>query len=163
MTNPPATRPFTTCLWFDSDGEDAARFYTGIFPGSKLGQISRYSEAGPRPAGSVMTVQFELNGQQFLALNGGPEHKFNEAVSMQIPCADQAEVDYYWDALTEGGQEVACGWLKDKFGLFWQVVPTMLPDLLTGPDPAGAARATQAMFKMTRLDISALQHAYDGD
>jgi predicted 3-demethylubiquinone-9 3-methyltransferase (glyoxalase superfamily) len=163
MTNPPATRPFTTCLWFDTDGEAAARFYTGIFPGSRLGRISRYTSAGPGQEGSVITVEFELNGQQFLALNGGPEHKFNEAISMQIPCADQAEVDYYWSALTDGGQEVVCGWLKDKFGLFWQVVPTILPDLLAGPDPEKAARATQAMFKMTKLDIKALQDAYEGD
>jgi predicted 3-demethylubiquinone-9 3-methyltransferase (glyoxalase superfamily) len=163
MTNPPATRPFTTCLWFDTEGEAAARFYTSVFPGSRLGRISRYTSAGPGREGSVITVEFELNGQQFLALNGGPEHKFNEAISMQIPCADQAEVDYYWSALTAGGQEVVCGWLKDKFGLFWQVVPTILPDLLADPDPEKAARATRAMFKMTKLDIKALQDAYEGN
>jgi predicted 3-demethylubiquinone-9 3-methyltransferase (glyoxalase superfamily) len=163
MTNPPATRPFTTCLWFDTEGEAAARFYTSVFPGSRLGRISRYTSAGPGPEGSVITVEFELNGQQFLALNGGPEHKFNEAISLQIPCADQAGVDYYWSALTEGGQEVVCGWLKDKFGLFWQVVPTILPDLLADPDPEKAARTTRAMFKMTKLDIKSLQAAYEGD
>ena len=152
---------FTTCLWFDTEGEAAASFYTSIFPDSKLGRIGRYNEAGPGPAGSVMA--FELNGQKFVALNGGPQFKFNEAISLQIPCADQDEVDYYWDRLTQGGQEVACGWLKDKFGLSWQVVPTVLIDLITDPDPDKANRATQAMLSMTKFDIAAIQRAYAGE
>ena len=154
---------FTTCLWFDTEGEAAASFYTSIFPDSKLGRIGRYNEAGPGPAGSVMAVEFELNGQKFVALNGGPQFKFNEAISLQIPCADQDEVDYYWDRLTQGGQEVACGWLKDKFGLSWQVVPTVLIDLITDPDPDKANRATQAMLSMTKFDIAAIQRAHAGE
>ena len=154
---------FTTCLWFDTEGEAAASFYTSIFPDSKLGRIGRYNEAGPGPAGSVMAVEFELNGQKFVALNGGPQFKFNEAISLQIPCADQDEVDYYWDRLTQGGQEVACGWLKDKFGLSWQVVPNVLIDLIADPDPDKANRATQAMLSMTKFDIAAIQRAHSGE
>jgi predicted 3-demethylubiquinone-9 3-methyltransferase (glyoxalase superfamily) len=154
---------FTTCLWFDTEGEEAANFYLSVFKDSKLGRIGRYTEAGPRPAGSVITVEFELNGQQFIALNGGPEFKFNEAISFQIPCADQAEVDYYWSRLSEGGQEVACGWLKDKYGLSWQVVPTALADMISDPDPEKAQRATAAMLSMVKLDIAALEKAYAGE
>jgi predicted 3-demethylubiquinone-9 3-methyltransferase (glyoxalase superfamily) len=156
-------KAFTTCLWFDTQGEEAARFYTGIFPDSGIGRIGRYTEAGPGPAGSVMTVEFELNGQKFVALNGGPQFTFNEAISLQIPCADQDEVDYYWGKLTEGGgKEVACGWLTDKFGLSWQVVPTALIDMISDPDPAKAKRAAEAMLSMVKLDIAAIERAYAG-
>jgi len=156
-------KAFTTCLWFDTEGEAAANHYTSIFKDSKIGRIGRYTEAGPGKAGSVMAVEFELNGQKFVALNGGPQFKFNEAISFQIPCADQDEVDYYWSRLSEGGQEVACGWLKDKYGLSWQVVPTVLIDMIGDPDPEKAKRTTEAMFAMTKFDIAALQKAYAGD
>ena len=152
----------TTCLWFDTEGEEAANFYTSIFSDSRIGSISRYNEAGPRPAGTVITVEFELNGQKFVALNGGPEFKFTAAISFQIPCAGQEEVDYYWDKLSEGGEESACGWLKDKYGLSWQVVPTVLFELLSDPDPAKAQRATQAMLSMGKLDVAALRKAHAG-
>jgi predicted 3-demethylubiquinone-9 3-methyltransferase (glyoxalase superfamily) len=158
-----ADKALTTCLWFDTQGEEAAHFYLGIFKDSKLGRIGRYTDAGPKPAGSVMVVEFELNGQKFVALNGGPEFTFTESISFQIPCADQAEVDYYWSRLSEGGQEVACGWLKDKYGVSWQVVPTAVIDLITDPDPEKAARASKAMLSMTKLDIAAIQQAYAGE
>ena len=157
------SKAFTTCLWFDTDGEAAANYYTSIFKDSKLGRVGRYTEAGPGPAGSVVTVEFELNGQKFVALNGGPQFTFNEAISFQIPCEDQDEVDYYWSKLSEGGQEVACGWLKDKYGLSWQVVPTVLIDMIADPDPEKAKRATEAMLAMTKFDIAALQKAYAGE
>jgi predicted 3-demethylubiquinone-9 3-methyltransferase (glyoxalase superfamily) len=153
---------FTTCLWFDTEGEAAANFYTSIFKDSRLGRVGRYTEAGPGPAGAVMVVEFELNGQKFVALNGGPQFRFNEAISFQIPCADQDEVDYYWSKLSEGGQEVACGWLKDKYGLSWQVVPTVLIDMISDPDPEKASRVTGAMLAMTKFDIAALQKVYAG-
>ena len=153
---------FTTCLWFDTEGEEAANFYTSVFKDSRIGSISRYSD-GPRPAGTVITVEFELNGQKFVALNGGPEFKFTEAISFQIPCADQAEVDYYWDKLSEGGEEGACGWLTDKYGLSWQVVPTVLVELLSDADRVKAQRATQAMLSMSKLDVAALRKAHAGD
>ncbi len=156
------SKALITCLWFDTEGEAAANFYASIFKDSSVGRIGRYTEAGPGPAGAVMTVEFELNGQKFIALNGGPQHTFNEAVSLTIPCADQAEVDYYWDRLSEGGQEVVCGWLKDKYGLFWQVVPTVLMDMMTDPDPVKARRVAEAMFTMTKLDIAGLQRAHAG-
>jgi predicted 3-demethylubiquinone-9 3-methyltransferase (glyoxalase superfamily) len=155
-------KAFTICLWFDTEGEAAANYYTSIFADSKIGRITRYTEAGPRPAGTVVTVEFELNGQKFLALNGGPQHTFNEAISLTITCADQDEVDYYWNRLAEGGQEVACGWVKDRYGLFWQVVPAVLPDMIADPDPEKARRVNEAMFTMTKLDIAALQKAYAG-
>jgi predicted 3-demethylubiquinone-9 3-methyltransferase (glyoxalase superfamily) len=155
------SKPFTTCLWFDTEGEEAAHFYANIFKNSKINGVSRYTEVGPRPAGTAQTVEFELNGQQFLALNGGPEHKPTPAVSIVVECTDQAEVDYYWDALTEGGQEVACGWLADKYGYFWQIVPTVFLDMLHDPDPAKVARVTAAMFTMKKLDIAALTDAYN--
>lgn len=155
-------KAFTTCLWFDTEGEAAANFYTSIFKDSSIGAISRYTEAGPGPAGSVMIVEFELNGQKFVALNGGPEFRFNEAISFQIPCADQDEVDYYWSKLSEGGQENVCGWLKDKYGLSWQVVPTVFMDMMRDPDPVKVKRVTEAMFKMTKFNIAALQKAYRG-
>ena len=149
----------TTCLWFDTEGEAAARFYTGIFKDAKLGRIARYTEAGPGTPGAVMTVEFELNGQQFLALNGGPGRQFSEAISLVINCADQDEVDYYWDRLADGGQEVACGWVTDRYGLSWQVVPAVLADLMSDPDQAKAARVSAAMLKMTKLDIATLEEA----
>ena len=156
------SRPFTTCLWFDTQAEEAASFYTSIFKNSKLGQVAYYGEAGPRPAGSVMTVEFEVNGQQFVGLNGGPEFKFNEAISFQIHCADQEEVDYHWNRLTDGGEEGPCGWLKDKYGVSWQVVPDALIELISDSDPEKARRATEAMFAMRKIDIAALQKAYAG-
>jgi predicted 3-demethylubiquinone-9 3-methyltransferase (glyoxalase superfamily) len=154
---------FTTCLWFDTEGEAAANFYTSIFKDSRIGRVSRYTEAGPGPAGSAMVVEFELNGQKFIALNGGPANAhFTEAISFQIPCADQAEVDYYWERLSDGGQEDACGWVKDRYGLSWQVVPTALTEMTADPDPAKVRRAMEAMFTMKKLDIAALQKAYTG-
>jgi predicted 3-demethylubiquinone-9 3-methyltransferase (glyoxalase superfamily) len=156
-----ADKAFTTCLWFDTQAEEAAKFYTGIFVDSTLGRVHRYTEAGPGPVGAAMLVEFELNGQKFSALNGGPQHKFNESVSIVVPCADQAEVDYYWDRLLSGGgQEIACGWLKDQYGLCWQIVPTRFFEMIA--DPAKAARVTQAMFGMTKFDIAALEQAYAG-
>jgi predicted 3-demethylubiquinone-9 3-methyltransferase (glyoxalase superfamily) len=157
------TEPFTTCLWFDTQAEEAAQFYTSVFKDTRMGQVSRYGQAGPRPAGTVITAEFELNGQKFVALNGGPEYTFTEAVSFQIPCADQAEVDYYWDRLTaDGGEPGPCGWVKDRFGLSWQVVPTVLSSLLSDPDPGRAAAATKAMMSMGKLDIAELERARDG-
>jgi predicted 3-demethylubiquinone-9 3-methyltransferase (glyoxalase superfamily) len=155
-------KAFTTCLWFDTEAEAAADFYTSIFKDSRLGRVDRYTEAGPEPAGAVMTVEFELNGQKFVALNGGPQFTFNEAISFQIFCADQDEVDYYWSRLSEGGREVSCGWLKDRYGLSWQVIPAVLMDMISDPDPQKAKRATEAMLTMTRFDIAALQKAYAG-
>jgi predicted 3-demethylubiquinone-9 3-methyltransferase (glyoxalase superfamily) len=149
------------CLWFDTEGEEAAEFYTSVFPNSRILEVSRYGEAGPRPAGTVLTVEFELDGQHFTALNGGPEFTFDEAISFQISCDDQNEVDYYWDTLTAGGEESQCGWLKDKFGVSWQVVPTALPKLLSDPDPARAQRAMQAMLSMKKIDIAAVEKAAD--
>jgi predicted 3-demethylubiquinone-9 3-methyltransferase (glyoxalase superfamily) len=156
------------CLWFDDQAEDAARFYTAIFKDSKIAAISRYPDAGReihgKPAGSVMTVDFELNGQSFTALNGGPIFKFNEAISFQIECEKQEEVDYYWERLGEGGDPNAqqCGWLKDKFGLSWQVVPKGMVEMLNDPDPTKSQRAFKAMLQMKKLDIEALQRAFAG-
>src|SRR5438093_12197034 len=151
---PPVVQRITPCLWFDDQAQEAAEFYTAIFRNSKIVKIARYGEAGReihgKPPGSVMTVAFELDGQEFTALNGGPNFKFNEAISLQVMCDDQKEVDYYWDKLTAGGDPKAqvCGWLKDKFGLSWQVVPKALPELLSNPDPEKAKRAMNAMLKM---------------
>jgi predicted 3-demethylubiquinone-9 3-methyltransferase (glyoxalase superfamily) len=155
-------RALVTCLWFDTQAEEAATFYTGIFKDGKLGAVHRYTEAGPGPAGSAMLVEFELNGQKFSALNGGPQFTFNEAISIVVPCADQAEVDYYWDRLSDGGHEVACGWLKDRYGLCWQIVPTVFFDLVKDPDPARVERVMRAMMGMTKFDIAGLRKAYDG-
>jgi predicted 3-demethylubiquinone-9 3-methyltransferase (glyoxalase superfamily) len=155
-------RPLVTCLWFDTQAEEAARYYTGIFKNARLGATHRYTEAGPGPAGSAMLVEFELNGQKFSALNGGPQFTFNEAISIVVTCADQAEVDYYWDRLSDGGQEIACGWLKDRYGLCWQIVPAVFFDMITDPDTAKVARVTQAMFSMTRFDVAGLEQAYAG-
>jgi predicted 3-demethylubiquinone-9 3-methyltransferase (glyoxalase superfamily) len=149
----------TPCLWFDTEGEDAANFYTSVFPNSKMLDISRYGSAGPRPEGTVMTVSFELDGKEFLALNGGPDFKFNEAVSFQVSCKDQDEVDAYWSKLSEGGEEGPCGWLKDKFGLSWQIVPTALPRLLGDPDPERAQRVMAAMMQMKKIEIAELEQA----
>ncbi len=149
----------TPCLWFDTEGEDAAEFYTSLFPNSRILSVSRYGEAGPRPAGAVMTVSFELDGLEFLALNGGPEYSFSEAVSFQVPCADQDEVDRYWNALSDGGQEGPCGWLKDRFGLSWQIVPTRLPELLGGTDKDSAQRVMRAMMGMKKIEIEGLERA----
>jgi predicted 3-demethylubiquinone-9 3-methyltransferase (glyoxalase superfamily) len=157
------SKPFTTCLWFDRQGEKAAHFYLGIFKDSRLGAVHRYTSAGPGPEGSVLTVEFELNGQKFLALNGGPHHQFSPAVSLVVECADQAEVDYYWNRLGEGGQELACGWITDKYGFPWQVVPGVFFDMLNDPDPATVARVTTAMLAMKKFDVSALHRAYAVD
>ncbi len=150
-------------LWFDTQAEEAARFYVSIFDNSRIGTVTRYGDAGPGPKGSAMTVAFELEGQQFIALNGGPHFKFSEAVSFAIDCKTQDEVDRYWNALTaDGGAEQPCGWLKDKFGLSWQVNPTILGKMLDDPDPQKAKRAMEAMLKMKKIDIAALQRAYAG-
>ena len=151
--------PIVTCLWFDTDGLAAAELYASVFPDGKIIGTSRYTEAGPGPAGSVMTVEFEIGGSRFLALNGGPQFTFTEAISFQVMCATQAEVDHYWARLSEGGQENVCGWLKDRFGVSWQIVPEVLPRLLVGEDRARAQRVTQAMFGMTKLDIAVLESA----
>jgi predicted 3-demethylubiquinone-9 3-methyltransferase (glyoxalase superfamily) len=150
---------FTTCLWFDTKGEEAARFYTSVFPNSKLGEVVRYGPAGPREEGTVMTVGFELDGQKFVAVNGGPEFTFDEAISFQVPCKDQDEVDMYWNTLSEGGEEGPCGWLKDRYGLSWQIVPDVLPELLSDPDPEKSQRVMEAMLQMKKLDIGALERA----
>jgi predicted 3-demethylubiquinone-9 3-methyltransferase (glyoxalase superfamily) len=159
------TQKITPCLWFDTEAEDAARFYIGIFPNSRIGRISRYGEAGRevhgRPAGTVMTVEFELEGQHFTALNGGPVFKFNEAISLQIICKDQQEVDHYWNELSDGGDPKAqqCGWLKDKYGLSWQVVPTALIDMLSGPPSEKSQRAMTVMLKMKKIVLAELEGA----
>ena len=152
----------TPCLWFDTQGEDAAKFYTSVFPNSRVTDVARYGEAGPRPAGMALTVEFELDGQAYTALNGGPEFTFSEAISFQIDCKDQDEVDHYWTKLSEGGEEGPCGWLKDKFGLSWQVVPRALPELLGDPDQEKAQRVMAAMMGMKKIDVAGLQRAYDG-
>ena len=149
----------TPFLWFDTEGEDAAKFYTSVFPNSKIGEIARYGSAGPRPEGTVMTVSFELDGQRFVALNGGPEFAFSEAVSFLVNCDTQDEVDSYWSALSEGGEEGPCGWLKDKFGLSWQIVPNRLPELLADPDRERAQRVMEAMLKMRKIEVDELERA----
>jgi predicted 3-demethylubiquinone-9 3-methyltransferase (glyoxalase superfamily) len=149
-------------LWFETEAEDAASFYISVFKNSRIVSVSHYTEAGPREAGTVMTVEFELDGQRFVGINGGPEFHFSEAVSFQISCEDQAEVDYYWEQLSDGGKEGPCGWLKDRFGLSWLVVPNGVDELFSDPDPQRAQRAMQAMFGMKKLDIAALQAAADG-
>jgi predicted 3-demethylubiquinone-9 3-methyltransferase (glyoxalase superfamily) len=149
----------TPWLWFDTEGEEAARFYTSVFPNSKIGEITRFGSAGPRPEGMVMTVSFELDRQTFFALNGGPEFTFNEAISFQVECENQEEVDAYWSKLSEGGEEGPCGWLKDRFGVSWQIVPTALPRLLADPDREKSQRVMQAMLKMRKIEIDALERA----
>lgn len=152
----PKITPF---LWFEREAEDAANYYVSIFKNSRITEISRYGEGTPMPAGSVMVVGFELDGQAFTALNGGPQYKFSEAISFQIPCETQQEIDYYWEKLTADGQPGPCGWLKDKFGVSWQVFPKQLPTLLTGPDKQRSNRVMQAMMQMKKIDLAALQSA----
>jgi len=149
------------CLWFDTEAEAAANFYTGVFKNSKIKSVTHYGEAGPMPAGTVMVVTFELDCVEFIALNGGPIYKFSEAVSLSIGCRTQAEVDHYWDALTKGGEEGPCGWFKDKYGLSWQVVPLEFTELMASSDAKRVKRMTQAMMKMKKLDLAQLKAAYD--
>jgi len=162
------TQKITPCLWFDTQAEEAAKFYIAVFDNSRIVNTTRYGKAGyefhKRPPGSVMTVEFEFGGQPFTALNGGPVFKFNEAVSLQIMCDTQKEVDYYWERLSQGGDKNAqqCGWLKDRFGLSWQVVPAILPKMLADPDPEKSERVMTALLKMKKLDIDALKRAYAG-
>lgn len=163
------TQKITPCLWFDTQAEEAATFYTSIFTQSKLGRITRYGREGVeihgRPEGTVMTVEFQIAGQDFVALNGGPVFTVNEAISFQVSCESQEEVDYYWGKLSDGGDERAqqCGWLKDKFGVSWQIVPAVLPDMLRDPDPAKSQRVMKAVMHMKKLDIAALKQAYQGE
>jgi predicted 3-demethylubiquinone-9 3-methyltransferase (glyoxalase superfamily) len=156
----------SVCLWFDGQAEEAANFYTSIFRSSRIGSVTRYDEEGARvsgqPQGSVMTVDFVLDGQAFVALNGGPLFKFTEAMSLVVNCETQAEVDAFWTKLSAGGQEVQCGWLRDRFGVSWQIVPTVLPEMLRDKDPAKAKRVMAAMLKMKKIDIAALKSAYEG-
>ncbi len=163
---PISAKMIMPCLWFDTQAEAAANHYVSIFPKSKLGKITRYGNEGKeihgKPAGSVLTVEFEIEGVKFLALNGGPQFKFDEAVSFQVLCETQADIDYFWSKLAQGGEEGPCGWLKDKFGLSWQVVPTVLPEMLQDPNAGRADRAMKAMLQMRKLDIAALQRAQNG-
>lgn len=154
----------TPCLWFDGNAEEAAQLYTSLFPDSRIGKVSRSPADNPStPEGAVLTVEFTLAGRPFIGLNGGPEFSFTEAVSFSIDCQDQAEVDRYWDALIEGGGEPSqCGWLKDRFGVSWQVIPRQLPELLNGPDRDGARRAMEAMLQMSKIDVAKLKGAYEG-
>jgi len=160
------TQKITPCLWFDDQAEEAARFYTGIFKNSRVGKISRYGEAGrevtQKPPGSVMMVSFELDGQPFSALNGGPLFQFSEAVSFIIPCKDQKEIDFYWDKLSQGGDPKAqqCGWLKDKYGVSWQVIPATMDEIIGDPNSEKSQRAMEAMLKMKKIDIATLERAY---
>jgi Uncharacterized protein conserved in bacteria len=156
----PSITPF---LWFDNNAEEAMNFYVSIFKNSKVNRIVRYGEAGPGPAGTVMTVEFELDGQEFVGLNGGPHFKFTEAVSFTVRCETQEDIDYYWEKLSEGGQKSRCGWLKDKFGLSWQVEPRILGDLISDADPEKAKRLMQAMLKMDKIDIEPIKRAYEGN
>ena len=149
----------TPNLWFDTQGEEAANFYCSIFPNSRIVSVARYPEGAPGPAGEVMTVEYELDGQRYVHINGGPAFTFSEAVSFQINCADQAEVDYYWDKLLEGGEESMCGWLKDRYGFSWQVVPAGMEELFSDSDPGRAQRAMQAMLSMKKLDVAEMRRA----
>jgi predicted 3-demethylubiquinone-9 3-methyltransferase (glyoxalase superfamily) len=161
-----AAQKITPCLWFDTEAEEAAKFYVSIFKDSKIRSVNRYGKGGQevhgKPAGSVMAVEFEIEGQKFVGLNGGPQFKFDEAISFQIHCKSLDEIDYYWSRLTEGGKEVACGWLKDKFGLSWQVVPTALLEMMSDKDPAKTERVTNAFMKMKKFDIAKLRQAFEG-
>ncbi|MCX5243135.1 VOC family protein [Streptomyces prunicolor] len=163
MTTDAPADGFTTCLWFDGQAEEAAHHYVSIFKNSSIGRVSHYGEGAPQPAGSVLTVEFTAFGQKFVGLNGGPEFKFTEAVSFQIPCEDQEDIDYYWTKLTDGGEPGPCGWLKDKFGVSWQVVPTRLIEMITDPDPAKVARATESFMAMGKFDLAALEKAFAGE
>lgn len=155
----------TPFLWFDDKAEEAVSFYTSIFKNSKIVKIARYGDAGAqvsgRPKGTIMTVAFQLDGQEFVALNGGPQFKFTEAISLVVNCQTQEQVDEYWRKLSDGGQEIQCGWLKDKYGLSWQIVPTILSELLSDPDPKKAERVMQAMLQMKKIDIKGLKQAYE--
>jgi predicted 3-demethylubiquinone-9 3-methyltransferase (glyoxalase superfamily) len=153
----------TPFLWFDGNAEEAANFYVSIFKNSRIGRITRYGDAGPGPKGTAMTVSFSLDGQDFTALNGGPIFKFTEAISFVATCETQEELDRYWSKLTEGGNEVQCGWLKDKFGLSWQIVPAVLPQWMGDPDPVKTQRVMKALMQMVKLDIATLERAYAGD
>ena len=150
----------TPCLWFDDQAEEAVRFYTSIFKNSKVGKVTYCGEGAPRPKGSVLTVRFELDGQEFLALNGGPQFKFSEAISFIVNCTTQKVVDRLWERLSAGGQKVQCGWLKDKYGISWQIVPTILGKMLSGPDPLRSQRVLQAVLRMKKLDVKRLKKAY---
>jgi predicted 3-demethylubiquinone-9 3-methyltransferase (glyoxalase superfamily) len=152
-------RKITPCLWFDTEGEDAATFYTSVFPNSRIVEIARYGSAGPRPEGMVMTVSFELDGQKFIALNGGPEFTFNESISFEVECDTQEEVDAFWSKLSEGGEEGPCGWLKDRYGVSWQVVPRRLTELLQDPDREKSQRVMRAMLGMKKIEVDALERA----
>lgn len=154
-------KKITPCLWFDDNAEEAMNFYLSVFPNSKPLEVSRYGEAGPGPEGTVLTATFELNGQELMVLNGGPHFKFTEAISLSVSCETQEEVDEFWEKLSAGGEESQCGWLKDKFGLSWQIVPTALGELISDPDPAKSKRVMEAMLQMTKIDVNALQRAYD--
>ncbi len=151
----------TPNLWFDTEGEEAAEFYVSVFPNSEIRNVFYYGEAGPRPAGTVLTVDFVLDGQEYTAINGGPQFTFDEAISLLINCADQDEVDYYWTKLSEGGEEGPCGWLKDRYGLSWQVFPAALGELLSDPDEGRAQRAMKAMLGMKKIDVAAIRAAAD--
>jgi predicted 3-demethylubiquinone-9 3-methyltransferase (glyoxalase superfamily) len=153
-------RTITPFLWFDTQAEAAANFYVSLFKNSRIVAMTRYGDAGPGPRGSVMTVEFELDGQRFTALNGGPNFKFTEAISFTVPCETQEEVDRFWEKLSEGGEKRDCGWLKDKYGLFWQITPTVLPKMLKDPDPEKSQRVMAVMMTMKKLDISELEKAY---
>lgn len=151
----------TPCLWFNDNAEEAANFYTAIFPNSKLTHISRNGDNGPGPKGSALMVSFQIEGQEFMALNGGPQYSFTPAISLVVDCKDQQELDNYWEKLSEGGEKNVCGWLKDKYGLSWQIVPSILGQLMSDKDPSRSARVLQALMQMTKLDIARLQQAYD--
>ena len=155
-------QPITPCLWFDDQAEPAARFYTSILPNSKIGTITHYGASGPRPKGTVMTVAFQLNGQQFMALNGGPDFTFSPAISLVVKCETQEELDRYWDKLSADKTQEQCGWLKDKFGLSWQIVPAILERLISDSDPARSERVMAAVMKMKKLDIAELKRAHTG-
>ena len=158
----PGTQKITTFLWFDNNAEEAAKFYVSVFKNSKILNTTRYGEAGPGPKGTVMTIDFELDGQRFTCLNGGPQFKFTEAISLVVHCKTQEEVDYFWEKLSEGGQTVECGWLKDKFGLFWQVTPDILLELLQDSDTQKSQRVMKAMMQMKKIDIEGLKRAAQG-
>ena len=155
----PTLTKITPCLWFDTEGEEAATLYTSIFENSRILHVSHYTSAGPRPEGMVMMVSFELDGQEFIALNGGPEFTFDEAISFQVNCESQAEIDDFWAKLSDGGSEGPCGWLKDKFGVSWQIVPTLMDELIRDPDPERSQRAMKAMLAMKKIDIAELERA----
>jgi predicted 3-demethylubiquinone-9 3-methyltransferase (glyoxalase superfamily) len=156
---PTRINPF---LWFDTEAEEAAEYYVSLFPNSRIVNVSHYTDAGPRPAGMAMTVEFELDGERFYALNGGPQHHFNEAISFFVTCDTQDEVDAYWERLSDGGEEIACGWVKDRYGLFWQVVPDGMIEMFQDSDRDRASRAMAAMMTMRKLDLPAIRAAADG-